>query len=304
MNEPKVSIVIVNYNVKQLLIDCLISIYKYCNRFSFEIIVVDNDSYDGSVEAIHERFPEVVIIKNNINIGFPAGNNQAFKIVKGEYIMMLNPDTVLIDDSFSIMLDFIESHADVSLVGPKLLNSDGSRQLSVWKFPRIKYILAEMLYLNKLTPDRFYMSNKMDEPFEVESISGAAMLFKKDLLDEVGLLNEYLFWIEDVDFCYRIKKKGGSVYYLPQTEVIHHIGGSAKTNYTISLSNQIFNKIKFYKVHQNTIKKTIVVFLSFINASIRFIIFGLLSPFKRVYYLKSKAYLYIIPRVFNPPAKI
>jgi len=304
MNEVEISIVIVNYNAKQLLLTCIQTVFDHCGNLSIELIVVDNASKDGSVEALKRQFPKVKIIENTENAGFPAANNQAFAVVQGAYIMMLNPDTEFLEDSLNVMLSYLKSNQDVSLVGPRLLNTDGSRQLSVWRFPRIRYILAEMFYLNMLTPGRFYLKTDLEKPTEVESMSGAVMFFNKKLIDKVGLLDTYLFWIEDVDFCYRIKERGGKVVYLPQTKVKHHIGGSAKKDYTISLSIQIFNKIKFYKVHYSTFKTAIVVFLGFFNACLRFTVFGILSPLGRVYYLKSKAYLYTIPRVFNPPANI
>ena len=135
--------------------------------------------------------------------------------------------------------------------------------------------------------------------FEVDSASGAALFFRKSLLDKIGFLNEKLFWIEDIDFCYRTKISGGKVFYVPSTSIVHHSGQSAKKNYNVSISNQVINKIKFYKVHRNSAVLIIVQFISFINVIMRIIIFGLLSPFKKVYLLKLKAYVYTLPYIFT-----
>ena len=144
MEKTKVSIVIVNYNVKDLILKCLHSIIKFSSNLNeLEIIVVDNNSSDDSVSVIKKTFPEVFVIENNINVGFPVANNQAFKIAKGEFIFMLNPDTEFLDDAIPQLSAFLEENPTTALVAPKLLNTDRSLQRSFWRFPRIKYIVAD-----------------------------------------------------------------------------------------------------------------------------------------------------------------
>lgn len=305
MEKTKVSIVIVNYNVKELILKCLHSIDKYAsNREELEIIVVDSNSSDDSVSAIKKTFPEVIVIENSVNVGFPIANNQAFKVAKGEFIFMLNPDTELLDDAIQQLTAFLEENQTIALVAPKLLNSDRSLQRSFWRFPKIKYIVADDFYFKSFIKEKYYEDKDYNNKLEVESVSGAAMFFRRTLFDLIGMLDEKLFWIEDIDYCYRIVKNNMRIVYLPSIQIVHHIGQSAKKNYNISLSNQIYNKIKFFNKHHSKGKTLFLKWHSFNMVLLKIIIFGLLSPFKKMYYLKAKAYLYTIRRVFNPPAGI
>lgn len=302
MQIADVSIVIVNYNVKQLVINCLNSIQKYKGSIEIEVIVVDNASSDGSVEAIEQNFNWVKLIKNKINYGFPTANNQAFRLASGQHIFMLNPDTEFIDYSIEKLKHFLESNPEIDLVAPKLLNTNRTIQSSVWKFPKTRYIISEMFFLPFLGKDKYYHNLSDSNPTEVEYLTGAALLFKKDVFQKIGYLDEYLFWIEDADFCYRMHKAGLKKIYFPQAVVVHHIGQSAKKNYNISISNQTFNKIKFFKKHYSKRQAYLITGISFINVIVRGIAFLILSPINSVYYRKAKAYFYTIPKLFNPPA--
>lgn len=305
MTKPDVSIVIVNYNVKELILKCLQSIEKYTSKnVKLEIIVVDNSSSDDSVSAIKKTFPEVIVVENNVNIGFPIANNQAFKIATGKYIFMLNPDTELLDDAISQLINFMEENESVALAAPRLLNTDGSLQHSFWRFPKIRYVIADNFYLKKLIKSKYYKDKNINETLEVESVSGAAMFFRKSLFDSIGFLDETLFWIEDIDFCYRIVKSNMKIFYIPSIKIVHHIGQSAKKNYNISISNQIYNKIKFFNKHHSKTETMILKLHNFNFVILKIIAFGVLSPFKKMYYLKAKAYIYTLRRVFNPPIGI
>ena len=298
----EISIVIVNYNVKKLVLKCLSTLYKYLpSSIAIETIVVDNNSSDGSVEAIALNFPEVIIIANFFNAGFPAANNQAFEIAKGKYIFMLNPDTEFLDDAVAKLYFYMEQNSQTSIVAPELLNTDGSHQSNVWRFPKLWYIFCETHYLGLFLKEKNYADKDLSKPFEAESVSGAAMLFRKNIVDKIGMLDETMFWIEDVEFCYRAYHAGLKLLYFPDAKVLHHIGQSAKKNYNISISNQIFNKIKFFKKHHNTFEWMMVVLMSFYHVIIKIIAFGFLAPFKAEYFRKTKAYLYTLPRIFNPP---
>ena len=300
-----ISIVIINYNVKDLVIQALKSIYSFTpNTISFEVIVIDNQSKDGSQTAIAQQFPQVILVNNDYNAGFPAANNQGFRMAKGEYIFMLNPDTEFIEDSLSKLLQFLKTHSAYSLIAPQLLNSDRSHQLSTWRYPSIASIVGEMFWLNFLTLKKNYSGQNFNEKFEAESYSGAALFFRKSLLDEIGMLDETMFWIEDIDFCYRLNKAGHKMCYVPETQIIHHSGQSAKKNYNISISNQVYNKIKFFKKHYTPFSTFIVKCISAMYCIVRFVGFSFLSPFKEMYFLKAQAYLYTLKRVFNPPVGI
>lgn len=299
-----ISIIIVSYKVKSLLIDCLQSIFQNNNGLSIEIIVVDNNSNDGSVEAVKEKFKTVTLIENKINLGFPAANNQALKIAEGKFILLLNPDTEIKVDALLKMIQFLNENPAISLLGPKLLNSDGSFQSSYWRFPTFWNVTVELFYLNKIFNNKYYPEKKSDTPFEVDSLSGAALFFRKELLQKIGLLDETLFWIEDIDFCYRAKQNGYKIIYFPDAEIIHHIGQSAKKDYRISLSNQVFNKIKFFGKHYSRLSKISITIVSFIHCVLKLIAFSILAPVNIIARRKAAAYWYMLPKIFNPPTSI
>lgn len=296
----KITIVIVNFNVREYLLDCLKSVYDHLSM-SCEVIVVDNASTDGSVEAIKSLYPQVTLMENKVNKGFPAANNQAFEIAKGQYIFMLNPDAVLFEDTLSLLWKFMEEHPEVDIIAPRLLNSDGSFQQSVWRFPTVGSIVAEMLYLRPLLKSKNYADQDLTKTFAAESFSGAAIFFRRTVLGKIGLLDESLFWIEDVDFCYRAAMAGLKCVYLPQATAVHHISKSAKKNYTVSLSNQIFNKIKFFNKHKSRAAFRMVVGISLMHVVAKLFVFELLAPFRKTWRLKAQAYAYTLPRLFNPP---
>lgn len=300
----KVSVVIVNYNVKELILTCLRTLYKYHPESNLEVIVVDNDSKDNSCEAIKAQFPQVILLENKFNAGFPKGNNQGFELATGDYIFMLNPDTEFIEDSINKLTDYLESHPDAWLLAPKLLNSDGGWQLSAWRYPTITSVFCESFYLSGFLKKKNYADKNMNEIFAGETFSGAALFFRKELFDKIGMLDETMFWIEDVEFCWRANHHHYTCLYFPETSIIHHIGQSAKKNYNISISNQVYNKVKFFRKHHSRFSTFIIVVISLMHVISKIIVLGLLSPFKKVYYLKFKAYLYTFPRVFNPPQGI
>ncbi len=301
-----VSIVIVNYNVKDLIKNCINSIYKSMNnaQINFEIIVVDNNSFDDSVKMIKTQFQQVILIENKFNNGFPAANNQGFKISRGKFIFMLNPDTEIVDQCITQLYNFMLSNDNYALIAPKLLNTNLSHQSSTWKFPSIYTVFAELFHLNFLLKEKNYLGQDFEMQFEADSYSGAALFFKKSLFETIGVLDENLFWIEDIDFCYRIKKANLKMLYYPKAKVIHHIGQSAKKNYNISISNQIYNKIKYFKKHHSKPEMWLIKLISFFGVLFKIVTFSILAPFKEVYFLKLKAYLYTIKRVFNPPLGI
>ncbi|MDR0802362.1 glycosyltransferase family 2 protein [Fluviicola sp.] len=300
----KVSVVIVNYNVKDLILTSLRTLYQFHSDSSLEVIVVDNNSSDNSCSEIKARFPQVILIENNFNAGFPKGNNQGFEVATGDYIFMLNPDTEFIEDSISKMTDYLETHPEAWLLAPKLLNSDRSWQQSAWRYPTITSVFCESFYLARFLKKKNYQDKSFDEIFEGETFSGAALFFRKELFDKIGVLDETMFWIEDVEFCWRVNHTGGKCLYFPETCIIHHIGQSARKNYNISISNQVFNKIKFFAKHGTRFQKIMVKWISLFHVFFKIILFGLLSPFKVVYYRKLKAYLYTLSKFFNPPKGI
>jgi len=290
MNNKLVSIIIVNYNVKDLLQSCLNSINKFYSNDSFEIIIVDNNSNDGSIEIIKKNFPSCILLSNTTNAGFSEANNQGVKIAKGEYILLLNPDTEFKNDSLNSMIKYLETNPTISIIAPKLLNADGSLQISCWKFPSVLNIIAETFFLHLIFKIGQYSEQMFDSLFEIDVASGACLLFRKELTNQIGLLDSNLFWMEDVDYCYRAKSIGKVVYF-PETEIIHHSGKSLRQNYNIAISNQIISKLKYLKKHFNSFYFFIGILFSIIHVITRIIVFGILSPFKNEYLLKLNAYI-------------
>jgi len=305
MKKNEISIIIVNYNVKHFIINCLKTIYNDNNsKLNIETIVIDNNSTDSSVSAIKELFPQVQIIENKFNAGFPAANNQGFKITNGKYIFMLNPDTELQDDALIKLYNFFENNTTIDIIAPMLLNSDLSFQSNVWRYPSLWSIFCEMHYLNLFLKSKNYKDKDFSLSFEAESFSGAAIFFRHEVFAKIGMLDETMFWIEDVDFCYRANQAGLKLLYYPNAKVVHHIGQSAKKNYKVTLSNQIFNKIKFFKKYKSNKNYYLVLFISVYHVLVKLLLFSILSPFKQIYRRKAKAYAYILTKVFNPPIGI
>ena len=232
----KLSIVIVNYNVKYFLEQCLYAAFKAASKISSEIIVVDNDSVDGSCQMVTEKFPEVTLIANKDNVGFSKANNQAIRIAKGEYILLLNPDTVVEEDCFLKIVQFMDKTPDAGGLGVKMIDGKG-RFLPESKrgLPTPEVAFWKMFGFSSLFPHskRFgryhlgYLDN--DQIHEVEVLAGAFMLLRRETLDKVGLLDEdYFMYGEDIDLSYRITKGGYKNYYFPETTIIHYKGESTK----------------------------------------------------------------------------
>lgn len=251
------SIIIVNYNVRDFLMHTLESIQKAVTNISHEIFIVDNASVDGSVEMVKNRFPDVNLIENEINKGFAAANNQAMRQSSGKYIVLINPDTVVQEDTFTRLLEFMEKHSDAGASTCKILNPDGSFSVdsrhsiptpmtAFWKqigfhrlFPRSKtFARYNLTYLDE------------NEIYPVDAISGSFMFIRRTAFEEVGYLDEdYFMYCEDVDYCYRITRSGWKVYYAPVSDIIHYKGESTKKNnldYVLNFNKSLY---LFYKKH-------------------------------------------------------
>jgi len=230
------SIIIVNYNVKDYLENALLSISKAVKKLNVELYVVDNASEDGSSALIRQKFPEVNLIENAVNLGFSKANNKALRLCKGKYIVLLNPDTIVQEDTFEKLIKFLKDTKDAGMVGCKVLNPDGSLQLACRRsFPTPFAAFARLIGFSKLFPkSRIWGKYNLtfldpDEITEVDAVSGSFMMIKKEVLDKAGYLDEsYFLYGEDLDWCYRIKNAGFKIYYYPHTSIIHFKGESAK----------------------------------------------------------------------------
>jgi O-antigen biosynthesis protein len=260
----KLSIVIVNYNVKYFLEQCLYSVRKASANVTTEIWVVDNNSVDGSVEMVKEKFPEVHIIENKKNEGFSVANNQAIKLAQGEYILLLNPDTVVQEDTFEKVIRFMDEHPDAGGLGVKMIDGKGNfLPESKRGLPTPLVAFYKIFGLSKLFPQsrlfgRYHLGFLDKEKIhEVDVLAGAFMLMRKKTLDKVGMLDETFFMYgEDIDLSYRIQQGGYKNYYFPETQIIHYKGESTKkssVNYVFVFYNAmiIFAKKHFSQKNAN-----------------------------------------------------
>ncbi len=233
------SIIIVNYNVKEFLQNLLHSIDKAAQGIKHEVIIVDNASDDGSVEYLRKNFlqqDKIKLIANKKNMGFGRANNQGLKIAKGKFLLLLNPDTLLSEDSLKKMIGFLEESPDAGMAGCKILNPDGTLQLACRRsFPGPWVSFCKVTGLSTLFPNsRLYAKYNLtyldeNETYEVDAISGSFMMLKKQVYDKVGGFDEDFFMYgEDLDLCYRIQKSGYKVYYTHSTQIIHYKGESTK----------------------------------------------------------------------------
>ena len=232
---PRLSVIIVSYNVKEYLGQALASVQRALSAISHEIIVVDNASTDGSAMLVREKFPGVILIENPENSGFARANNDAMKRAVGEYIALLNPDTLVQEDTFTSLLEGFDQFDKAGMIGCKVLNEDGSLQLSCRRsFPTPWIALSHIIGLSKLFPrSRFVARYNLtyldpDAGAEVDAISGSFMTIRREILNDVGYLDERFFMYgEDIDWCFRIKKAGWKIIYYPKTSIVHFKGKSA-----------------------------------------------------------------------------
>ena len=232
---PDLSIVIVNWNVRTLLQRCLTSVLQSPNRLAkLQIVVVDNASTDGSVPMVRAEFPQVDLIPNPVNRGFPAANNQGIAATQGRYLMLLNPDTEVLDDALSTLTRYMDANPDVGVVGPQLLFPDGRVQSSRRRFPTAAILFLESTWWESMAPswmlERYRMLDQPDDiTLDVDWVMGAAMLTRREVVEQVGGFDEGFFmYSEELDWCRRIKAAGWRVVYCPEAKIIHHEGKSSE----------------------------------------------------------------------------
>jgi GT2 family glycosyltransferase len=281
-----ISVIIVSYNVQNYLCNCIDSVLAQ-RDVRVEVIVIDNNSTDGTKETIYLKYPSIKFISNADNVGFSAANNQGIKAASAEVVMLLNPDTELVDVNTLVNAkNYMEANVQMAILVPKLLNTDGSFQLSFWNFHSVKEWTLELFYLHLIKQKK-----EPSLPFPVQAASGAALIFRKSLTDEIGGLDETMFWTEDVDFCYRAYKAGKEIIYNPDIKIIHHGGKSSVGNESIIIPNQVMSKIKFSRKYDPKPVFYLINVLSLLFICSRLFAFSLLSPINKKYNAKRKAYV-------------
>lgn len=229
-NEPTLSIIIVNWNTRDLLAQCLESIYESQSSNTFEIIVVDNGSTDKSPDLVHTRYTNVSLIENRSNIGFARANNQAISFSRAKYVLLLNSDTIIQAETLTTLVAFLDDYPDVAVVGGQLLNRDGSFQASFGDFPTLLSEVAVAAGLSRIIYGRYYPSHNPSQSAiarSVDWVGGACLAARKSAIESVGGLDESFFmYFEELDWCYRFHLAGWRVCYLPEAKVIH-LGGQS-----------------------------------------------------------------------------
>jgi GT2 family glycosyltransferase len=284
----KLSIIIVNWNSLGYLRKCLKSIYEHVRDLPFEVIVVDNASPEPGIEAVNADFPDVLVIKSNINLGFAGANNLGFTRSSGEYVLFLNPDTEVIDNAFKTMLDQSLAIPDTGVIGCKLLNTDLSVQTScIQTFPTIPNQLFDYEYLRLRWPSSSLwgigaLFSESENPVPVEVISGACMLLRWDVFEQAGMFTEdYFMYAEDLDLCYKIRALGLRNYFVGKARVIHH--GSQSSN-RVNVSNWSII-MRFKAVHKFCVKRQGSLYGSLFRATmgtgalLRLVALSLAKPF-------------------------
>jgi O-antigen biosynthesis protein len=270
----KLSIIIVNYNVKHFLKQCLLSVVKATKNLEVEIFVIDNNSIDSSVEMVQTEFPNVNIIANKENTGFSKANNQAMELSSGEYVLLLNPDTIVEEDTFSLCLNFMDKHSDAGGLGVKMIDGEGrflpesKRGLPTPSVAFYKIFGFSALFPKSKIFAKYHLGFLSKEKnHEIEILSGAFMMMRKKVLDKIGFLDENFFMYgEDIDLSYRILLAGYKNYYFSDTSIIHYKGESTKkssVNYVFVFYNAM---IIFAKKHFS--EKNAKLFSFFINIAI------------------------------------
>lgn len=272
----KLSIIIVNYNVEYFLEQCLLSVEKALKNVSGEVIVVDNNSVDGSIDMLKRKFPSIKLIENKQNTGFSKANNQGIKIAKGEYVLLLNPDTLVEEDTFEKVVRYMDNNTTTGGLGVKMVDGKGvflpesKRGLPTPSAAFYKIFGISRLFPKSKKFSQYHLSYlDKDKIHEVDILSGAFMLMRKEVLDKIGLLDETFFMYgEDIDLSYRILKGGYKNIYFPETKIIHYKGESTKkssVNYVFVFYNAM---IIFAKKHYSN--NNAKLFSFFINLAIYF----------------------------------
>ena len=236
-----ISIIIVNWNTKNLLLNCISSVYETVKNISFEIWLVDNASIDGSVDAVKQNYPDVRIIQNTKNLGFAAANNIALKKMQGRYALLLNTDTVLTKGAVESIFNFMEENPATGMACGQLLNQDGSKQNSIANFPGIISLLCNESLLQILLPEKYPGKRKhYVNPIKVDSCIGACLMVRKKAVDEIGMLDErYFFFFEETDWAFRMKQSRWEIYFVPSAKIFHIQGQS--------IGHNVKSRIMFYQ---------------------------------------------------------
>lgn len=291
----QLSIIVPSYNTKQLLRRCLQSIYRQTKRVSFEVIVVDNGSRDGSPAMVRSEFPQVNLLATKKNLGFGKANNRGAARAKGDWLLFLNSDTEMLPGALNTLAELATAGSTKTVWGPKLLNPDSSPQPSAGYFPTLGRVAALMFFVDDLPLfNRFIKSYHQTAPSfyqdeqEVDWVTGAALLVHQSLVAQVqGFDERYFMYAEEVDLCFRLKRAGGAVRYTPQSQIRHSKGASSKDGFTAAIVGEYKGLISFFAHHRPGWQLSLVKMLLRLGALFRLFVFGIISKEKTYAYQKA-----------------
>ncbi|MBN2316597.1 MAG: glycosyltransferase family 2 protein [Sedimentisphaerales bacterium] len=271
-----VSIIIVAWNVRQLVYDCLKSVYDETKGIQFEVLYVDNASEDGSVEMVRKEFPDVRIIENQKNEGFIRANNQAIEISRGRYVLLLNSDTLVLDNAITKTVKFADEHPEAAVIGCKVFYPDRSLQRDCFMYPSLLNMLISATYLNKIFPkSTFFGRERMtwwdfNDVREVQTICGCYSLVRMEAIKQVGVMDEaYYVYGDDPDWCYRFNKAGWKNMFMPHAQIIHY-GGQTTSHRPEKFKLQLFGSILiFMRLHRSRLEFVLACILVALTLFIR-----------------------------------
>jgi len=294
----QLSIIIPSYNTKNLLKECLASIFVETGEVKFEVIVVDNHSQDGSGEMVKKEFPQVKLISLKKNVGFGKANNLGVKKAQGEWLLFLNSDTQIMNRAIDEIFREVSSdkfQATSLVVGCQLLNPDGTIQPSVGFFPNLGRVGATMFFLDDLPFFKRWLKPYQQDDIgfyhrqqEVDWVTGAFLLVKKKDFEEISGFDERIFmYAEEVDLCYRLKQKGAKVLYLPMGKITHHKGASSLDGFEAAVIGEYKGLINFFKKHRPPWQLAFLRVGLALGALLRIGLFGIIDGRKRQIYEKA-----------------
>jgi GT2 family glycosyltransferase len=305
----ELSIVIVSWNVQTFLRRCLLSIENQQDDLSIEVIVVDSASTDSSVKMVNEEFPQIQLIECNQNVGFPKGNNIGMKEARGHFILLLNPDTELIDGALKSLTTYLDKNEDVGVAGGQLLNSDGTIQSSRRRFPTLATALFESTWLQPFAPRsllrRYYVEDlPYDTTTEVDWLTGACLMTHREVVEEVGFMDEaYFMYSEELDWCKRIKDAGWKVVYVPDARIVHHTGKSSDQAITERHINFQRAKLRYFRKYHGIIASSIIRSALLLNYLWQLIIEvgkGILGSKRQLRWQRARSYIRVLRSGLKP----
>lgn len=283
-----ISVIIVNYKTPEMTCKAIDSVFTHKNSLNVEIIVVDNNSGDGSVDILEKKCSEkITLIQNDKNVGFAKANNIAMKKAAGTYYLLLNSDAEFIDDTIEVMFNYIETKPEIGILGCAIISPDGSKQASCWKPPTLPHLLLRALFLYKIVPDGWfgsYNANKYGNPSEtcyVDCVSGCVMMIPQRIANKVGLFDERFFmYSEDTEWCIRMKKFGYKIGFLSKAKVMHYGGGTSAKMLDKMTVERMRSILQLIFIESGMIKTYMANYLLMMFFIIRLPVWLMLIPFR------------------------